>query len=173
LHSDEVSLVPFGDEHVEGLRSACAKDPEIWDIYPLCMIGDAFGPSLQFMRAMPNWSMFAVLQDDRVVGMTSYIGRGDERVEIGGTYIEPACRGGSFNFAMKRLLIDHAFACGFAVAEFRVDTRNLRSIRAVEKLGALRSGTVPGDLRTWTGYLRDTAQFSLDRDGWAKRLAGE
>jgi RimJ/RimL family protein N-acetyltransferase len=67
---------------------------------------------------------------------------------------------------MKKLMIDHAFACGFTRIEFRVDTRNKRSMAAVLKLGAKHEGTLRRNRITWTGYVRDTAVFGLLEEEW-------
>jgi RimJ/RimL family protein N-acetyltransferase len=87
-------------------------------------------------------------------------------VEIGGTYIQPSVRGTGFNDSLKKLMIDHAFACGFRRIEFRVDTRNQRSAAAVRKLGAQLDGTLRQNIVTWTGFVRDTYVFSLLADEW-------
>ncbi|MBY8825115.1 GNAT family N-acetyltransferase [Sphingomonas colocasiae] len=167
MTSPPVTLLPFADAHVEPLRAACAADPDIWHIYPIAMVGDRFDGSLAFIRARPNWVMFAVLHHEELVGMTSYIGLDEPgQIEIGATYIAPRMRGGPFNAAMKRLMIDRAFAHGFAAIQFRVDTRNTRSMRAVEKLGAKQVEIRKADLRTWTGFVRDTAVYRLDRGDW-------
>lgn len=167
-----VRLAPFADAHVEPLRAACAEDPDIWNIYPVSMAGAHFDPSLHLLRAMPGWTMFAVLDgaaagaganDGGLVGMTSYIpvpGVNDT-IEIGATYIAPGMRGGPFNAEMKHLMIARAFAAGHAAIQFRIDTRNARSRRAVEKLGARLVEVREGDLTTWTGYVRDTAVYRL------------
>jgi N-acetyltransferase len=58
--------------------------------------------------------------------------------------------------------------------QFRVDTRNLRSQAAVLKLGAVKEGVLRRDRLTWTGYIRDTAYFSILADEWPevkRRLA--
>jgi RimJ/RimL family protein N-acetyltransferase len=172
LSDPPVHLLPFTDAHIEGLRAACAEDSEIWEIYPVSMLGEHFDPSLAFFRSMPGWTSFAVLCDDQVIGMTHYIPGKDraDTIEIGGTYIAPSGRGGPFNQTMKRLLIDHAFDCGFAAVELRVDTRNLRSIRAVEKLGATHVATVERDRQTWTGFWRSTAVFSIANADWETHL---
>ncbi len=88
---------------------------------------------------------------------------------IGGTYIEPSVRGTGFNATMKWLMIDHAFAQGFWRTEFTIVTRNVRSIAAVEKMGAVREGTMRKNRVTWTGYVRDTALFSILKDEWVGR----
>lgn len=171
LSDGDVRLEPLADHHVEPLRAACARDPDIWEIYPFSMLGEHFDPSLARYRSHADWVQFAVLHRDQVAGMTSYIAidAPNRAVEIGGTYIEPAVRGPQgINRRIKRLMIEHAFANGFDRIEFRVDTRNLRSQAAVLKLGAVREGTLRRNRITWTGYLRDTCIFGLFRDEWLR-----
>ncbi len=174
LSDGAVKLIPFDETHIEPLRSACAEDTEIWDVYPLSMLGDHFDRSLAFLSMMPNRLRFAVFEDQTLVGMTSYIGADTQRgvVEIGGTYITPSVRGTDLNRKMKTLLIEHAFRSGFSTVEFKVDTRNGRSMRAVEKLGAIRVAILERNMTTWTGYVRDTAVFQLEQTAWKERHPG-
>jgi RimJ/RimL family protein N-acetyltransferase len=103
-----------------------------------------------------------------VVGLTCYIAPdpANHALEIGSTYIQPSVRATGLNGVMKRLMIGHAFACGFTRIELRVDTRNRRSMAAVRKLGAVHEGTLRKNRVTWTGYVRDTAIFGLLREDW-------
>lgn len=168
LSDPPVELVPFAEAHIEPLRSACAEDPDIWEIYPISLFGEHFDGSLALLAALPNWLRFAVLSGPTLVGLTNFINPDAKArtVEIGGTYIAPSVRGTGFNRQMKTLLIDHALAHGMETVVFRVDTRNGRSMRAVEKLGGRRVATLEKNLTTWTGYVRDTAVFHLTRDDW-------
>ena len=50
--------------------------------------------------------------------------------------------GGQFNGEMKRLMLEHAFRFVRAVV-FLIDPQNVRSQRAVEKIGATRSASEP------------------------------
>lgn len=174
LSDGDLRLEPLAAHHVEPLRAACARDTEIWDIYPISMLGEHFDKAMEEFHATTSWVRFAVLWRDSVVGMSNYINP-DARnhvVEIGGTYIEPAARGpAGVNTRMKRLMIEHAFAQGFTRIEFRVDARNLRSQAAVRKLGALHEGTLRRNRITWTGYVRDTCVFGLLESDWSGRRA--
>lgn len=168
LADDQVRIVPFAAEHAEPLRVACAKDCGIWDIYPVNMLGDDFDAQIRAFHGDDDWVRFAVLDGGRVVGTTSYIHPNPDNgtVMIGGTYIEPSMRGTGFNRRMKVLMIDHAFACGYWRVEFTVDTRNARSMAALEKLGAVREGVLRKNMVTWTGYVRDTALYSILAQDW-------
>ncbi|MGB3377879.1 MAG: GNAT family protein [Allopontixanthobacter sediminis] len=170
LEDHPVRLEPLEAHHLEPLRAACAEDSEIWQIYPVNMLADGFDQAIADFHSTTSWVRFAVidLAHDRLVGMTNYINPDASGVvEIGGTYISPSVRGTGFNRQMKTLMIEHAFAKGFTRIEFRVDTRNVRSMAAVSKLGAAHEGTLRRNRVTWTGYVRDTAIFGLLRDDWA------
>nr|WP_309141061.1 GNAT family protein [Novosphingobium sp. G106] len=167
LTDGEVRMELFADRHVEPLRAACAEDPDIWQIMPRSLLGEHFDAEITNRRS-GNGVLFAACQDERVVGTTAYL-RPDAQegvLELGGTYIAPSVRGTGYNARMKRLLIDHAFACGFRRIEFRIDERNARSQAAVLKLGAKREGLLRQDRVTWTGHLRNTCIFGLLREDW-------
>ena len=167
LADGDVRMELFADRHVEPLRAACAEDSDIWQIMPRSLVGEHFDAEIASRRSGTS-VLFAICQGERVVGTTAYL-RPDARegvLELGGTYIAPSLRGTGYNGRMKRLLIDHAFACGFRRIEFRIDERNLRSQAAVLKLGAQREGLLRQDRVTWTGHLRSTCIFGLLREDW-------
>jgi RimJ/RimL family protein N-acetyltransferase len=92
-------------------------------------------------------------------------------VQIGRTFFVPRVRGTGINERVKRLMLDRAFGSGFHRAEFKVDTRNGRSMAAIEKLGAVREGTLRKNLVTWTGFQRDTAVYSILAEEWDRLRA--
>lgn len=61
-------------------------------------------------------------------------------VEIGWTFLARAYWGGRYNGEMKRLMLRHAFAAVSRVI-FVIGAGNIRSQRAIEKIGAVRAGT--------------------------------
>jgi RimJ/RimL family protein N-acetyltransferase len=63
-------------------------------------------------------------------------------------------------------MLAHAFEAGAIRVEFVVDVRNARSQAAVEKLGATREGVLRNHKITWTGYVRDSAIFSITDYEW-------
>jgi RimJ/RimL family protein N-acetyltransferase len=172
LENRFVRLEPIGEGHRDGLRTACAADPETWTaLYPYSMLGDAF--DVTWARMMRDVGAgrtlaFAVEVAGAVVGMTTYSGISatDKAVEIGGTYYRPEARGGPVNPAAKRLLLAHAFDCGAGRVQFKVDAVNARSRAAVLKLGAVQEGLLRHDRITWTGRVRDTVFFSILAEEW-------
>jgi len=168
LRDGDLSLEPLIEAHREELRAACAADTEVWVMFPYSMLGDAFDPAFDHMLDTPGRLAFAVVQGGAVLGCTSYMhDEENAAVEIGGTFIHPRLRGSGANRRMKALLIERAFGLGIRRIEFRVDTRNARSMAAVTKLGAKLDGVLRRNRVTWTGYVRDTAVYSLLPGEWA------
>lgn len=163
-------IEPAAEGHREALRAACAQDQEIWEIYPICLLGDHFDRNFDEMFESDRDIPFVLFENDHLVGTSSFLGvdRANRMLEIGRSYIVPGVRGTGLNGHAKRLMIDRAFAEGFVRVGFKVDTRNLRSMAAVRKLGATHEGTFRKDRVTWTGHVRDTAIFSILADEWAE-----
>ena len=82
----------------------------------------------------------------RVIGASRYhnYDPADSVVEIGWTFLARACWGGRYNGEMKRLMLEHAFKVVPRVI-FVIGPGNRRSQRAVEKIGAVRSGTMTNE----------------------------
>jgi len=170
LSQGDLRLEPLTEAHREGLRAAIAADGEIWAVYPFDYAGEAFDPRFDWLLAgPPQRRPYAILRDGVVVGMTAWIERGAPgwSIEIGNSFILPELRGTGFNRRVKRLMLDHAFACGLKRVEFRVDERNQRSQGAVLKLGAVKEGVLRAERITWTGHVRDTGVFSILAEEWA------
>ncbi|WP_156679182.1 GNAT family N-acetyltransferase [Sphingomonas profundi] len=168
LADDHVHLEPLDESHRDPLRAACAADPAIWDIYYISYRGDTFDPAFDALLEGTDRKVFAAFAGGVLVGMTGYLHIAPEHraVEIGNTYLAPDARGSGVNARFKRLLLAHAFACGFHRVEFRVDTRNARSQAALTKLGAVREGVLRDHLVTWNGHVRSSAIFSILASEW-------
>lgn len=169
LADADLCLVPLLEIHREPLRAACAADPDIWDIYSTSYVGDRFDPQFDaILDGGPARRVYAVAVQGAVVGMTGWLAAGAPgwSIEIGNTYIMPAVRGTGLNGRIKRLMLDHAFACGLERVVFKVDVVNGRSCAAVLKLGATQEGLFRHERRTWTGRVRDTALFAILRAEW-------
>ena len=168
MQDGDLWLEPLAQTHREQLRAACAQDGEIWKIYATSYDPEHFNESFELLLSRPNWAPFAILLDQRLVGMSCYISIEPDRgvLEIGNTYYVPAMRGTGFNRRVKDLMLRRAFGCGIRRVEFRTDTRNARSQAALAKLGAVREGVLRADRITWTGHVRDTVLFSILAGEW-------
>jgi RimJ/RimL family protein N-acetyltransferase len=168
LSASTLHLVPLDERHRADLKAACALDADIWPIYSVSFDPDHFDAAFDTLRANPDRIPFAIFVDDRLVGMSAYLGLdpGRQTVEIGNTYFVPAQRGTGLNGRVKRLMLGNAFASGIRRVEFRVDARNARSQAAVARIGGVREGVLRADRVTWTGHVRDTVLFSILAGEW-------
>ncbi|MEY4375184.1 MAG: hypothetical protein RL760_1351 [Candidatus Eisenbacteria bacterium] len=138
LHGTRITLRPIVAEDFEALFAA-ASDPGIWAQHPdpLRWRRDRFEP--YFAGALESGGGLTVIDNTSgaVVGSSRfYDWRPDERtVVIGYTFITRDHWGTGTNTEMKALMLAHAFRHADAVF-FHVGPQNLRSQRAVDKLGA-------------------------------------
>lgn len=166
-----VRLEPFTDALRNEVRDALNCDPDAWQ----GMVGSAYGEQFEVwwvsaMSAMARGSRiaWAVRQADVVVGTTSLyeIRPEHRRCELGSTFYRPEVRGGTLNPACKRLALGHAFDHGAVRVEIVTDALNTRSQAAIRKLGARDEGVLRKHKITWTGRVRDTAQFAILDEDW-------
>ena len=123
---------------------AVAADPLIWEQHPA---GDRYKEEVFktfFREAMDSRSALiaADSKDGQVIGSSRFHGYNDEasEIEIGWTFLARSHWGGSYNWEMKKLMLRHAFQFVNAVV-FLVGPQNLRSQKALEKIGGVRVGS--------------------------------
>ena len=91
-------------------------------------------------------------------------------LHIGSTWIGREFHGSGLNDQMKSLMIDHAFIkMDFEKVEFRIDERNIKSRKAVEKLGCTLEGILRKDVYLLDGFKRNTCCYGLLREEWIER----
>jgi RimJ/RimL family protein N-acetyltransferase len=123
---------------------AVASDPLIWEHHPVkerCqeeVFKDFFREALE-----SGGALIAIdSKDGRVIGSSRFHGYDKEKseIEIGWTFLARSHWGGVYNREMKQLMLRHAFKFVTSVI-FLVGPGNLRSQRAVEKIGGVRAGS--------------------------------
>ena len=126
---------------------------------------------ISHLRNTPAMVPFAIvlLATGQAVGVTTYMNiRPEDRgLEIGSTWISPQYWGTRVNPESKYLLLQHAFEILGAIrVELRTDSRNIRSQRAIEKLGAVREGVLRRHMIMPAGYVRDTVVYAITDQDW-------
>lgn len=87
--------------------------------------------------------------------------------EIGSTWVKKAFQGTKLNLESKYLLLRHCFADLSAIrVQIRTHNANLRSKRAIEKLGLTLEGIVRHEGVMPDGSIRDTALYSAINSEW-------
>lgn len=110
----------------------------------------------------------------RAVGSTRYltIRRENRGLEIGYTWLTPSAQRTPLNTECKLLLLTHAFeSLGAMRVEFKTDSRNEKSQRALERIGAVREGVFRRHMILWDGYIRDSVYYSIVDSEWPQTKA--
>jgi N-acetyltransferase len=132
-----LELRPLAADDWEALFAA-ASDPKIWELHP---VPERYKEEVfrEFFREALEGKGALVALDrktGRIIGSSRYCWHGAAgELEIGWTFLERGYWGGAYNGELKRLMLGHAFIFVEKVI-FRVGATNLRSRRAVEKIGA-------------------------------------
>ena len=125
---------------------AVAADPLIWEQHPEPDRCTEERFRIFFREAMESGGALIALdrRDGRVIGSSRFHAYDAARseVEIGWTFLARSHRGGQYNGEMKRLMLQHAFTFVDRVLFF-IGPENIRSQRAVEKIGGVRVGLRP------------------------------
>jgi RimJ/RimL family protein N-acetyltransferase len=122
-----------------------ASDPLIWEQHPASDRHKEDVFRVFFSEALQSGGAFAVIDrsNGEIIGSTRFNGYGplNSEIEIGWTFLSRKYWGGQYNGEMKRLLLAHAFQFVERVA-FYVGENNIRSQKAMEKIGGVRDSIV-------------------------------
>ena len=169
-----VRLEPLCGSHEAELQVA-AGDGELWHLpytsvprpeeteryIDVALKGQAAGHMLPWVVRLESTG--------EVVGRTRYHDIVPEvsRVEIGYTWYSSSHHGTHVNPACKFLLLTHAFVgLHCEVVGLRTDDANVRSQRAIAKLGARRDGLIRHVKRRRDGSTGGTVMYSILRSEW-------
>jgi len=144
-----------------------------------------YSPSdISTFQALTNYVEYALMQSEkdlvipfiiydkttqRYAGSTRYmnIDWPNKVLHIGATWIGKEFQGSGLNMAMKTLMINYAFQkMDFEKIEFRIDQRNIRSRKAVEKLGAQLEGILRENVFLNDGHKRNTCCYGILKSEW-------
>ena len=181
LKGHHVYLQFLTEAHREVLRPL-ARDERIWEYTKAFLINETFDQQFDkyfdeaLSIAMRGDQAFAIVatDDSRVIGMTrAYdLDRRVRKITIGFTWYVPEVWGKAHNKECKLLLLTYMFeGLGLQRVDFKVAGQNIRSQKAVEKIGGVREGV----LRRYTlrndGAPADTVFFSILSEEWPERKA--
>jgi RimJ/RimL family protein N-acetyltransferase len=109
------------------------------------------------------------LRDGAALGTTTLydVDMRHGRAEIGWTWLRRDCWGQGYNEDMKWLLLEYCFtSLHLERVQASADRKNVRSQRALERLGFVREGTLRSHRLRVDGTRADTVIFSVLRDEW-------
>ena len=143
LQGSLINLRPLSSDDFEALYVA-ASDPLIWEQHPA---KDRYKRAVFekfFLEALESKGALVALdaKTEEIIGSSRFyeLDPQNQSVVIGYTFLKRKYWGGVYNREMKRLMLSHAFS-HLSEIHFHVGQTNYRSQKALEKIGALKSGS--------------------------------
>ncbi|MEL6672529.1 MAG: GNAT family protein [Bacteroidota bacterium] len=177
LENKRVRLRPLEQDDVSALKSVAINE-DLWGYGSYSVqseedlrhyIKDAFhqkaeGTAFPFLI----WDK----KTNRAAGSTRFCNYScpHKRVEIGYTWLGADFHGTGLNMHVKALMLDYAFDTLKVVrVEFKADVRNLRSRKAMQKIGAVEEGILRSHTQKADGSRRDTIYYSILSEEWHQK----
>jgi RimJ/RimL family protein N-acetyltransferase len=170
-----VRLEPLTEAHVPAL-AAVGCDDRIWGLMLYGMIRTeqdmrVWVQGLLRSQAAGTDLPFVVvhLESGQVIGATRYLEMrpSHKSLELGGTWYAMDFQRTAVNTECKYLLLKYAFeTLGCIRVQFKVDARNESSIRAIERIGAVREGVLRNHFIMQDGIIRDSIFYSILDQEW-------
>jgi N-acetyltransferase len=175
LRGRHVYLELLQSDHRELIRPL-ANDERIWEYTRGIVVEENYDANfdIYFSLALDNKSTqqaFVIKRtgNDEIIGMTRFLNYNerDKTVEIGYTWYIPSVWKKVHNRECKLLLLQYAFeVMHLNRVEFKVAHQNVRSQKAVEKIGGMKEGVLRKHSYRNDGTIRDTVIFSIIDDEW-------
>ena len=174
LEDDLVRIEPLEEKHFEWLMPVAMQE-SLW-LFTVAKINSAetfrkyFDTALEEKRNKKSYPFaYYNKQTQQYVGSTRYgnIEFAHKKLEIGWTWIHPSMQGTGFNKHCKFLLLSFGFeTLGMNRIELKTSLLNLKSQKAMLKIGATKEGIFRKNIINDDGTLRDTVYFSFINDEW-------
>ncbi|CAM4405915.1 GNAT family N-acetyltransferase [Zobellia nedashkovskayae] len=130
----------------------CLKSKKEKELYPLIIINK---------------------NDNSPIGLTMFgnISFPSRRLEIGWTWIGHKFQGTGTNAICKRLLLNYCFDnLRLRRVEFKIDINNIKSQKAIEKIGAVKEGLLRNYNIQSYGESEGTYVYSILKDEWNRSI---
>jgi len=174
LQGEHVRLETLTPEHLDGLCEF-GLDPDLWrfttsvlrtredmlDYLETALKSEQEGTARPFATIS--------LESGQVIGSTRFanIDLHNRHVEIGWTWVGVQWHRTAVNTEAKYLMLRHAFeTVGCIRVEFKTDSINERSRRALLRIGAKEEGTFRNHMIVHDGRYRHTVYFSVIESEW-------
>lgn len=170
-----VRLEPLTQDHIPDLAIA-GRDESIWEHMLYGMVTNEERMRQWVLNMLEHQAAgtdlpFAVihLEIGHAIGSTRYmeIHPDDRGLEIGGTWYGVKYQRTGVNTECKYLLLQHAFeVLGCIRVQFKTDLRNVRSQKALERIGAIKEGILRNHKILPDGRIRHSVYYSVIDSEW-------
>lgn len=174
LEGTTVDLIALEKEHLEELYQASA-DKELWRLVLTdCSDRDTFYDNYQnalIAREKGLQYPFVIIdkRTQKIIGSTRFFEmyEADKKLEIGWTWITQEYWGSVVNLECKLLLLTYCFeVLKTNRVQLKTKDTNIRSRKAIEKIGGVFEGILRKDKIQNDGTTRNAAYYSILDDEW-------
>lgn len=176
LENEIVVLKPITKEDVLELLAA-GSHPEIWSYLSTTFEQESdvhnFVDKALTAKMQKKEFPFAIVDkiSGKTIGSTRFmdIDEKHKRLEIGNTWITPAFWRTAANTNCKYLLLQYCFEIlGLQRVQIKTDQENLRSQKAIERIGAKKEGILRNHMIRKDGTSRHTVMYSITLEEWSE-----
>ncbi|MFC4323007.1 GNAT family N-acetyltransferase [Litchfieldia salsa] len=176
LTGDFVKIVPMQRKHIKELyeignsKSIWTHLPKIIETYDEM---ESFVAEALSKKEVGTELPFIVLhrESNKIVGSTRFleISNTNKTLEIGWTWFTPSVWGTQTNIECKYLLLKHCFETLKMIrVQFKTDEKNIRSQKAIERIGGVKEGVLRNHMIRKDGTYRNSVFYSIIDSDWAK-----
>lgn len=170
----QVALIPLAKEHFDEL-DLLARERKIWEFIPTDMSThekryQVFSNAI-IERVKGTQFPFVIYhqKDNKIIGSTRLMNIEPQhrKLEIGWTWLHPAYWSTAVNLECKLLLVKFCFEELKAIrVQLKTDENNIRSQKAIRKIGAQFEGVLRNDWIRDNGTIRNSVYFSIIDSEW-------
>ncbi|MFV8327021.1 GNAT family N-acetyltransferase [Flavobacterium sp. ZS1P14] len=173
LENNRVLLIPFLDKKSEELRTIIF-DNDIWEYMGMYISTENdFNNYIKDTLEKHSKTAYSFLIIDKltneIAGSTSFgnINFKSEKLEIGWTWYGKKFQGTGLNKACKLELLKYGFEqIGLRRIQFSADLENIKSQKAIEKLGATQEGIFRNNYIDSLGNSKNDVYYSIIKEDW-------
>lgn len=171
-----VSLIPISLEHTDGIHAA-AQDIDIWEHMSVDLTNrenclEYVQDAIKKREAGTDFA-FVIFHNETntIIGCTWFLDiyPNHKRVEIGSTWLNPKYWRSPVNTNCKWLLLQYCFeVLKYNRVQIKTGHRNLRSQKAIERIGGVKEGILRNHMIQRNGDIRHTVMYSITIEDWPK-----
>ncbi|MDW7695420.1 GNAT family protein [Flammeovirgaceae bacterium SG7u.111] len=175
LENERALLRPLSSSDFESLF-AISQEKDLWTYFTYDLstregLGNWLDDSFASKGKSQRYPFLIIDKESgKVAGATAFgsFSPRDKRVEIGWTWLGPEFHGTGLNKYCKFLLLQYAFEeMEYLRVELKTDVRNMRSRKAMKKVGAVEEGVLRSHTLLGNGERRDTIYYSFLAYEWS------
>lgn len=173
LEGERIKLAPMKLEHAPGLLSI--NHPDIWafmftEINTLQEMESWVSEAVKLRDQQLALPFVVILKEtDEIVGTTRLYEMNERQrsCELGSTWYGKDFQRTFVNTESKYVLLRYCFEeLGMIRVQLKTDERNVRSRKAIERLGAVKEGIMRNERILANGYVRNAVLYSITNDEW-------